>query len=89
MADVQTHTLGTDGFVSKSQVGDFTLDIDALGDGGATPNRMLVVDYASCVLPAFRVGGQQTGRCLPVRRRAPLLTRAAAAEKRPYRRYIR
>ena len=61
MADIQTHTLSTEGFASKNQVGDFTLDIDALGDDGPTPNQVLVADYASCFLPAFRVGGQQTG----------------------------
>jgi organic hydroperoxide reductase OsmC/OhrA len=61
MTDIQTHTLSTEGFASKSQVGDFTLDIDALGDSGPTPNQVLVADYASCFLPAFRVGGQQEG----------------------------
>jgi organic hydroperoxide reductase OsmC/OhrA len=61
MSDIQTHTLSTEGFASKSQVGEFTLDIDALGDDGPTPNQVLVADYASCFLPAFRVGGQQTG----------------------------
>jgi uncharacterized OsmC-like protein len=61
MADIQTHTLSTEGFASKSQVGDFTLDIDALGDDGPTPNQVLVADYAACFLPAFRVGGQQEG----------------------------
>jgi organic hydroperoxide reductase OsmC/OhrA len=61
MADIQTHTLSTEGFASKSQTGDFTLDIDATGETGPTPNQVLVADYASCFLPAFRVGGQQTG----------------------------
>jgi organic hydroperoxide reductase OsmC/OhrA len=61
MADIQTHTLSTEGFASKSQVGDFTLDIDATGESGPSPNQVLVADYASCFLPAFRVGGQQTG----------------------------
>jgi organic hydroperoxide reductase OsmC/OhrA len=61
MADIQTHTLCTDGFTSKSQVGEFTLDVDALGDDGPTPNQVLVADYASCFIPAFRVGGQQVG----------------------------
>ncbi|WP_152041588.1 OsmC family protein [Salinigranum salinum] len=61
MTDIQTHTLSTEGFASKSQVGDFILDIDALGEDGPTPNQVLVADYASCFLPAFRVGGQQTG----------------------------
>jgi organic hydroperoxide reductase OsmC/OhrA len=61
MTDIQTHTLSTDGFATKSQVGDFTLDIDALNEDGPNPNQVLVADYASCYLPAFRVGGQQVG----------------------------
>jgi organic hydroperoxide reductase OsmC/OhrA len=61
MADIQTHTLSTDGFASKSQVGDYTIDIDATNETGPNPNQVLVADYASCFLPAFRVGGQQTG----------------------------
>ncbi|WP_318569681.1 OsmC family protein [Salinigranum marinum] len=61
MADIQTHTLSTDGFASKSQVGDYTIDIDATNETGPNPNQVLVADYAACFLPAFRVGGQQTG----------------------------
>jgi organic hydroperoxide reductase OsmC/OhrA len=61
MADIQTHTLSTEGFASKSQVGDYTLDIDATNKTGPNPNEVLVADYAACFLPAFRVGGQQTG----------------------------
>ena len=61
MADIQTHTLSTDGFASKSQVGDYTIDIDATNETGPNPNQVLVADYASCFLPAFRVGGQQAG----------------------------
>jgi organic hydroperoxide reductase OsmC/OhrA len=61
MTDIRTHTLSTEGFASKNQVGDYTLDVDATGEHGPTPNQVLVADYASCFLPAFRVGGQQTG----------------------------
>ncbi|WP_136588974.1 OsmC family protein [Salinigranum halophilum] len=61
MGDIQTHTLSTDGFATKSQVGDYTLDIDATNETGPNPNEVLVADYAACFLPAFRVGAQQVG----------------------------
>jgi len=61
MSDIQTSTVSEEGFASTSQVGDFELTIDALGEEGPDPNSVLVADYASCFLPAFRVGGQQRG----------------------------
>ncbi|WP_336022962.1 OsmC family protein [Halobellus salinisoli] len=61
MSDIQTSTVSEEGFASTSQVGDFELTIDALGESGPDPNSVLVADYASCFLPAFRVGGQQRG----------------------------
>ncbi|WP_144900965.1 OsmC family protein [Halobellus captivus] len=61
MSDIQTSTVSEEGFASTSQVGDFELTIDALGEAGPDPNSVLVADYASCFLPAFRVGGQQRG----------------------------
>jgi len=59
MSDIQTSTVSEAGFTSTSQVGEFELTIDALGEDGPDPNSVLVADYASCFLPAFRVGGQQ------------------------------
>lgn len=50
-----------DGFVTNSQVGGFDLTIDATGEEGPDPNATLLADYASCFIPAFRVGGQQRG----------------------------
>ena len=61
MGDIQTHTLSTDGFATKSQVGDYTLDIDATNETGPNPNEVLVADYAACILPAFPTGAQQVG----------------------------
>ena len=61
MSDIETSTISEEGFTSTSQVGDFSLTIDALGEDGPDPNSVLVADYASCFLPAFRVGGQQRG----------------------------
>lgn len=61
MSDIQTSTVSDDGFASTSQVGEFELTIDATDEAGPNPNAVLVADYASCYLPAFRVGAQQRG----------------------------
>jgi uncharacterized OsmC-like protein len=61
MSDIQTSTVSDEGFACTSQVGDFDLQIDALDETGPNPNAALVATYASCFLPAFRVGGQKTG----------------------------
>lgn len=59
MTDIETTSVSEQGFVTNSQVGDFELTIDATEEEGPGPNAVLVADYASCFLPAFRVGGQQ------------------------------
>ncbi|WP_122088487.1 OsmC family protein [Halalkalicoccus subterraneus] len=59
MTDIETTSVSEQGFVTNSQVGDFELTIDATDEEGPNPNAVLVADYASCFLPAFRVGGQQ------------------------------
>lgn len=59
MTDIQTTTVSEEGFASRSQIGDFELTVDATNEQGPNPNEVLVADYASCFLPAFRVGGQQ------------------------------
>lgn len=59
MTDIETSTVSEQGYVSSSQVGDYELTIDATEEEGPSPNDVLVADYASCFLPAFRVGGQQ------------------------------
>lgn len=59
MTDIETTSVSEQGFVTNNQVGDFSLTIDATEEEGPSPNDVLVADYASCFLPAFRVGGQQ------------------------------
>ncbi|MFC6904494.1 OsmC family protein [Halalkalicoccus tibetensis] len=59
MTDIETTSVSEQGFVTNSQVGDFELTIDATDEEGPNPNQVLVADYASCFLPAFRVAGQQ------------------------------
>ncbi|SDY29991.1 OsmC family protein [Halobellus clavatus] len=61
MSDIQTSTVSEEGYASTSQVGDFELTIDATDEQGPNPNATLVADYASCFLPAVRVGAQQRG----------------------------
>lgn len=61
MADIETTTVSEEGYATTSEVGDFDLAVDATGEQGPNPNQVLVADYASCFIPAFRVGGQQRG----------------------------
>ncbi|MFB6170644.1 MAG: OsmC family protein [Haloarculaceae archaeon] len=61
MADIETSTTCEEGYKSVSRVGDFRLTVDATSEDGPEPNSVLVANYASCYLPALRVGGQQNG----------------------------
>ena len=62
MTDIETTTVCEEGYVCDSQMGDFNITVDATGDEGPTANQVLVADYASCYLPAFRAGGQKAGQ---------------------------
>ena len=59
MADIEVSSTSEDGYVTNSRVGSFELTVDATEEEGPNPNQTLVADYASCYIPAFRVGGQQ------------------------------
>ncbi|GAB6878476.1 OsmC family protein [Halorubrum gandharaense] len=61
MTDIETTTVCEEGYACTSEVGDFDLQIDATDETGPNPNAALVATYASCFLPAFRVGGSQRG----------------------------
>ncbi|MFC5136287.1 MULTISPECIES: OsmC family protein [Haloferacaceae] len=61
MSDIETTTVCEEGYACTSQVGDFDLQIDATDETGPNPNTALVATYASCYIPAFRVGGGQRG----------------------------
>jgi organic hydroperoxide reductase OsmC/OhrA len=61
MSDIETSTLCESGYACESQVGDFDLQIDATDKTGPNPNETLVATYASCFIPAFRVGASQAG----------------------------
>lgn len=61
MADVESTTTSEEGYTSVSRVGDYELTVDATDQEGPNPNQVLLADYASCFIPAFRVGADQEG----------------------------
>ena len=61
MSDIEATTTSEEGFSSVSRVGDYELTIDATNENGPDPNEVLVADYVSCFIPAFRVGGNKEG----------------------------
>jgi organic hydroperoxide reductase OsmC/OhrA len=61
MADIDVTSTSTEGFSTTSTIGDWELRVDATDENGPNPNAVLVADYASCFIPALRVGAQQEG----------------------------
>lgn len=61
MTDIETSSVSTEGYATRSEVGEWELTIDATDQEGPNPNAVLVADYASCFIPAFRVGASQEG----------------------------
>lgn len=61
MPDIEATTTSEEGFTSVSRVGDYELTVDATNESGPNPNEVLVADYVSCFIPAFRVGGNKEG----------------------------
>jgi organic hydroperoxide reductase OsmC/OhrA len=61
MPDIEVTSTSTEGYTTTSAIGDWELRIDATDENGPNPNAVLVADYASCFIPAFRVGAQQEG----------------------------
>jgi len=61
MSTIEVTSTSEEGYTTRSRVGDFELTIDATDEDGPNPNATLLADYASCFVPAFRVGGQQEG----------------------------
>ncbi|CQH55556.1 OsmC domain protein [Halobacterium hubeiense] len=61
MTTIEVTSTSEEGYVTRSRVGDFELTIDATDEEGPNPNATLLADYASCFVPAFRVGGQKEG----------------------------
>ncbi len=61
MSTIEATTTSESGYTSVSRVGEYELTIDATNSDGPNPNEVLVVDYASCFVPALRVGAQKAG----------------------------
>ncbi|MFB6283015.1 MAG: OsmC family protein [Halobacteria archaeon] len=59
MVDVDTNC--EEGFESINDVREFTTVIDATGEESPDTLETLVASYASCYVPALRVGGEQRG----------------------------
>lgn len=61
MVDFTVQSTSEEGYATESRVDEFAITVDAAEEVGPSPNKMLVATYASCFLPAFRVGAQQRG----------------------------
>jgi organic hydroperoxide reductase OsmC/OhrA len=61
MADIEVTSTSEEGYVTNSVVDGWELRVDATGEEGPTPNQVLAADYASCFIPAFRVGANKEG----------------------------
>ncbi|WP_247002136.1 OsmC family protein [Halosolutus gelatinilyticus] len=54
-------TISEEGFSSTNEIRDFETTIDATGEDAPDTLEALLAAYASCYVPALRVGGQQRG----------------------------
>lgn len=61
MSDINVTSTCEEGYTTENIVGDWEIVIDATGEDGPDPNSVLVADYASCFIPAFRVGANKEG----------------------------
>lgn len=61
METIESTTTSESGYTSVSRVGEYELTIDAANEEGPNPNEVLVADYTSCFIPAFRVGANKEG----------------------------
>jgi organic hydroperoxide reductase OsmC/OhrA len=61
MGDIELTSTSTEGYATTSAIGEWELTIDATDREGPNPNAVLAANYASCFIPAMRVGAQQAG----------------------------
>jgi uncharacterized OsmC-like protein len=52
-------TTSTEGYSSTSEIGEYTLEIDATGEQTPGTLETLLASYAACYVPALRVGAKQ------------------------------
>lgn len=58
---LEATTICEEGYTCRTRLDGLELVVDAAGENGPTSNHVLVADYASCFVPALRVGGRQRG----------------------------
>jgi organic hydroperoxide reductase OsmC/OhrA len=62
MSDIEVTSVCEEGYTVENEIdGEWSLVVDALSEDGPSANQVLVADYPSCYVPAFRVAAQQTG----------------------------
>lgn len=62
MSDIEVTSVCEEGYTVESDIdGEWQLVVDALGENGPNAQQVLVADYASCYIPAFRVAADQEG----------------------------
>jgi len=62
MSDIEVTSVCEEGYTVENEIdGEWSLVVDALSKDGPSANQVLVADYPSCYVPAFRVAAQQTG----------------------------
>jgi organic hydroperoxide reductase OsmC/OhrA len=61
MADIEVTSTSTEGYATANRIDDWELTVDATGEDGPDPNQVLAADYASCFIPALRVGANKEG----------------------------
>jgi uncharacterized OsmC-like protein len=61
MADIEVTSTSTEGYATRSEVGEWELTVDATDQEGPNPNAVLAADYASCFIPALRVAANKEG----------------------------
>lgn len=54
-------SISEEGYKAVNSIRDFEILIDSNGEEAPDTVEMLLADYASCFVPALRVGGQQRG----------------------------
>lgn len=61
MTDIDITSVSEAGYATTSVLGEWELTIDAAEEQGPSPNAVLAANYASCFIPAFRVGANKEG----------------------------
>ncbi|WP_336326874.1 OsmC family protein [Halovenus sp. HT40] len=61
MPDIEVTSISKEGYATTNLIGEWELGIDAAEKEGPNPNQALVATYASCFIPAFRVGANKEG----------------------------